>query len=487
MKRLTAILSICVLLLPCIACFADSTAAQERLTIVMQIGNPVMIVNDIQTEIDPGRGTSPVIVNNRTLLPIRFLIESVGGAVNWSEPEQEVTVTLGEDQIQLVIGSTTADLNGDKRTLDTAPVVINGRTMLPVRFIAESFGFEVAWNEKEQRITISKELHRVLPEEFRDTVPVSDQETRLENGLSAVRYTGNSLFDSFLEQGGAASDAELVHFLQKNIVQGAGQLSFLSDQFGCSTISGQNDRGERIFGRNFDWYTCNALILLANPVNAYASISTVNTDFIQNAFGSFQSLPENIRTVVSMYAPLDGMNETGLCAAVLYIEDAAAINQNTGKPDITTTTAIRLILDQASTVDEALTLLRQYDMHNALGMMIHFAIADASGRSVAVEYIGNEMIVTESPVVTNFYLADGDKHGVGSSQSHTRFTTLTNALMQNQTMEMSEVRDALESVSKHHFNDGETTEWSIVYNQSQRIAQYYHRENFDQVYTFKIH
>ncbi len=102
------------------------------------------------------------------------------------------------------------------------------------------------------------------------------------------------------------------------------------------------------------------------------------------------------------------MNEKGLAVSVNMIQDSATIDQNTDKPDITTTTAIRLLLDKAGTVKEALELLGQYDMHASVGMMVHLAIADASGSSVAVEYIDNEMIVTETPVVTHFYLAEGE-------------------------------------------------------------------------------
>ncbi|MCH5211016.1 MAG: linear amide C-N hydrolase [Oscillospiraceae bacterium] len=255
---------------------------------------------------------------------------------------------------------------------------------------------------------------------------------------------------------------------------------------GCSALSVKNSAGEALFGRSFDWYGCDALIMLSKPQNGYASISTVNTNFIKNAYRGFNSLPEKIRSIVSLYAPLDGMNEKGLCAAVLYIEDDAKINQSTDKPDITTTTAIRLLLNKAADVDEAIALLNQYDMHDSLGMMVHFAISDANGKCAAVEYIDNEMIVTQSPVVTNFYLAEGNKQGIDSSQSHTRFETLTDTLNAKPVMEADDIKNALENVSKHHFNDGETTEWSIVYNQAQGTAQYFHRENYDKSYIFSI-
>ncbi len=130
------------------------------------------------------------------------------------------------------------------------------------------------------------------------------------------------------------------------------------------------------------------------------------------------------------------MNEAGLAVSVNMIQDSAAIEQNTDKSDITTTTAIRLLLDQAGNVDEALELLGQYDLHGSMGMMIHFAIADSTGRSVAVEYINNEMIVIETPVLTNFYLAEGEKQGIGTEQSRERYDILMNRLGETPQMGM---------------------------------------------------
>lgn len=106
------------------------------------------------------------------------------------------------------------------------------------------------------------------------------------------------------------------------------------------------------------------------------------------------------------------MNDQGLCVAVLMIEDSAGIQQETGKPDLTTTTAVRLLLDKARNVEDALSLLRQYDLHSSMGLMVHFAIADTQGNSVVAEYVNNEMIVTETPAVTNFYLAQGPKQDI---------------------------------------------------------------------------
>ena len=166
------------------------------------------------------------------------------------------------------------------------------------------------------------------------------------------------------------------------------------------------------------------------------------------------------------------------------IQDSASINQNTGKPDITTTTAIRLLLDKAANVEEALELLLQYDFHSSMGMMVHLALADADGRSVAVEYVDHEMI--ETPVVTNFYLADGEKQGIGTAQSHTRYEILTQTLEEHREMTEVEVRDALDSVSKDNFGEFETTEWSIVMNQETKELIYYHREDYKTAYVISI-
>ena len=118
--------------------------------------------------------------------------------------------------------------------------------------------------------------------------------------------------------------------------------------------------------------------------------------------------------------------------------------------------------------------------------MVHFAIADAAGKSVVVEYVENEMIVTETPVVTNFYIAEGEKQGIGTQQSHTRFDTLAQALAETPVMNMDDVRDAMDNVSKHNFNDGETTEWTMVCNQQTGEVRYYHRENYETAYVFTL-
>lgn len=310
--------------------------------------------------------------------------------------------------------------------------------------------------------------------------------TKLEEDLSAVRYEGDYGFDSFLEQGGASSDEEVVEYVSSRLASNLPELLFGGNPFGCSTLSVKSTGAGYLFGRNFDWNACNALIINSTPDEGYASVSTVNMDFIQAGGLNISILPDEVQAIIGLYAPLDGMNEEGLAVSVNMIEDTDTIEQNTDKPDLTTTTAIRLLLDQAANVAEALDLLSRYDLHASMGMMIHLAIADADGNSVAVEYVNNEMVVTETPVVTNFYLAEGEKYGIGTAQSHTRYDLLQQALTNKQTMTEAEVRDALDSVSKDNFGEFESTEWSIVMNQNTKEMTYYHREKYDHGYSITV-
>lgn len=317
-------------------------------------------------------------------------------------------------------------------------------------------------------------------------IALNDEIMELTDGFSAVQYDGDYGFDLFLKQGGASSESEIVSFLADNVLSDLGSMIFGSNSFGCSTLSVKDTNGNSLFGRNFDWNTCNAMVIQSKPENGYSSISTINTDFISMGGISLSELPNQIQVLAGLYAPLDGLNEMGLAVSVNMIEDSDTIEQNTEKPDITTTTAIRLLLDKASNVEEAVELLNNYDMHASFGYMVHFAIADRTGNSVVVEYVNNEMVVTETPVVTNFYLAEGDKNGIGTQQSHQRYEILMNRLKETETMEMNDVRDALDNVSKDNFGEFESTEWSIIMNQSTGEVRYYHRENYTESYVFNV-
>ena len=129
--------------------------ADSDITITLKINDPQMTVNGKAQNIDD-EGTVPVIVNERTLVPIRAIIEAMGGEVGWDGDTRSVTLKYNDNEIRLVIDSTMAYLNGKANELDTAPAIINERTMLPIRFVSESFGFDVDWKGETQTITITR-------------------------------------------------------------------------------------------------------------------------------------------------------------------------------------------------------------------------------------------------------------------------------------------------------------------------------------------
>lgn len=97
----------------------------------------------------------PVIENGRTLVPLRAIFEKIGTEVTWNGDTQTVTAKSGDTEISLTINNTTAYKNGEFVTLDVPAKIINGRTLVPVRFIADCFGVEVNWDGVMQRVSLT--------------------------------------------------------------------------------------------------------------------------------------------------------------------------------------------------------------------------------------------------------------------------------------------------------------------------------------------
>lgn len=154
MKKRSIIIT-AALILSLFTAFSAMAADYDRDVVVsLEMGNPMMQVNGIETEIDEGRGTMPMAIDGRTLVPIRAVIEAFGGNAAWNGDTQTVTLTMDGDTVILVIDSTVAYLNSDRHVLDVAPRAVNGRTMLPLRFIAESFNLGVAWDGDTQTVFV---------------------------------------------------------------------------------------------------------------------------------------------------------------------------------------------------------------------------------------------------------------------------------------------------------------------------------------------
>ena len=134
----------------------------KETVIIMYPNNPYMTVNGVKKEIDNGRGTSPIIVPawNRTVVPIRAIVEALGGTIEWDGVSRKVTIHFNGTTIELWIDKPQAKVNGKTEWIDNGnhyvmPIIKNSRTMLPLRFVAESMGCSVDWDGKTQKITIT--------------------------------------------------------------------------------------------------------------------------------------------------------------------------------------------------------------------------------------------------------------------------------------------------------------------------------------------
>lgn len=320
---------------------------------------------------------------------------------------------------------------------------------------------------------------------FGEKIKAANSIYSLEDGLYYLEYKGDYGFDAFLEQGGAESDAVMAAYITEFLSNGFyhGDNDSVKKDFGCSSLCVADSSNAQLMGRNFDWKKCDAIIVHTLPDNGYESISTCNIEFL--GFGEGWK-PEGIVNqymgLAAVYVPLDGMNEKGLCVADLINGDEEETHQKTGKPALTTVSAIRLLLDKAATVDEAVSLLQKYDMNSSIGTAHHLAVSDADGNSVVIEYVNNEMFVTKTPVVTNHYLSEGEKFGIGNEESHKRYNTLVSAWQENDgRMEIGVLQDAMETVS---YSD--ITQWSIIYNKTNCTMDFYWQRKYDTPFHFEI-
>jgi len=100
----------------------------------------------------------PIIINGRSFVPVRFIVEGIGGKVSWNRMERSVEIVYKNKNLKLWIGKEFALVNGKKIPIDKElrikPFIANRRTMLPIRFIAEALNFSVSWNPFERSITL---------------------------------------------------------------------------------------------------------------------------------------------------------------------------------------------------------------------------------------------------------------------------------------------------------------------------------------------
>lgn len=231
--------------------------------------------------------------------------------------------------------------------------------------------------------------------------------------------------------------------------------------FGCSAFAAKNPDGKHLFGRNFDYDETDALIVYTEPDDGYASMGMVDLEFFNVGEGnvlSADSIAAKGLMVAAPYVCLDGVNEKGLGTGILQL-NIDEVHQDNGKKDMLIYTAIRGILDKCATVDEAIEFLSSYDIHTALNASYHLFIADKSGRSVVVEWAGNEMYVVEENGCTNSVLSTENKY-YDPEDNCNRYDIIKARLENNNNILTDKEAMELAADVSHK----RRTEWSCVFN-----------------------
>jgi len=130
--------------------------SKENLIIILKIGSKTVNVNGENISLD----VPATIIENRTYVPLRFIAETLNFQVDWSASDRKITVRKGSDYIILWIGRSSTIVNGkfvpiDSTNSKVVPLIMKGRTLVPVRFISEGFGMNVNYNAKEKLVAIS--------------------------------------------------------------------------------------------------------------------------------------------------------------------------------------------------------------------------------------------------------------------------------------------------------------------------------------------
>ena len=280
--------------------------------------------------------------------------------------------------------------------------------------------------------------------------------------------------------------------------------------FNCTSFQAAKTDGNGYwYGRNYDYFKNPTLVTVSHPKNGYASIGV--SDMSHIGFG-LDKLPKSFLSKVvclaGIYAPVDGINEKGLCTSIMALPHQAS-QQSTGKHAVGTTVIMRLFLDRCATVQEALDLVATLDIRHdaAVGSGYHYMVADASGDCAVIEFDKDEgwktMVVRKDPseksmLVTNhllspkYYTTEPDASvGNPNSRSWRRYETAGAYLRERDGVLSFE--EAQECLSIVHWKDlvwpdgtVEDTQYSAVYDQSAITLALRPWNDYDTTYNFNL-
>ena len=267
------------------------------------------------------------------------------------------------------------------------------------------------------------------------------------------------------------------------------------DYGGCSSFTLPGDDGVMWFGRNYDFkFDTSCMAVFCHPKDGYKSVAHAA---LNNVVADDPDSSEEAKAacLISPFICIDGINEKGLGISVLTVS-SDPIAQNTGKPVLGTTLLIRVVLDRAATTEEAVELLKNYDMFGIAGRDYHFYITDITGDSRAVEFDPEsgvrEMIVTPTRSITNFYIIYADKvlpnqkngiYGVGKE----RWQAIEDVINAHGGKgDKAAAWEALRSAAQDPNPESivSNTQWSIIYNLKDFTYELISRRHWDDLHYF---
>jgi len=268
----------------------------------------------------------------------------------------------------------------------------------------------------------------------------------------------------------------------------AAEMTYSSEMvWGCSLFAAFGDEHNMLYGRNFDWEYSPGLLLFTNEPGALASVTMVDIAYL--GFGGAKAhalmdlpLNERLSLLDAPFLPFDGMNEAGLVIGMAAVPPGN-INLDPEKETIGSLRVIREMLDFASTVDQALEIMRSYNIDMQGGPPLHYLIADYLGNSVLVEFYEGEMVVIPNEAswhqATNFLRAAAGDSTEGICWRHDAISERLQETGGRVTVE--DAFDLLEDVSQ----DG--TQWSVVYEMDDYQVNVVMGRQYESVHTFETH
>ncbi|MFR8114040.1 carcinine hydrolase/isopenicillin-N N-acyltransferase family protein [Faecalibacterium sp.] len=346
-------------------------------------------------------------------------------------------------------------------------------------------------------------------------------EAHRDGAVYQINFSGDYSFDEFLSQGGASNDAELISFVTRSITKGIIPMHIKTSSIACSAFTADTQSGDRVFGRNYDFSATNTAIVYTDPGEGrHASYSTIDLSFLGlDADKDVETIGQKFLTLAAPYVPLDGINDAGVACGIFMSYQGEGkgtpTDTQTDRPDITSTTLLRLILDYADSVEDAVALAQQYDLHDSASSCFHYMVADSTGRSAILEWVGTDAdhdvdgaqrqlnvlwndtdSLSDSAdwqVVTNFIKTPGYYDGTTAEMKGLdRYEHLTAALRETDGIvaDKDAAMDLLASVGRRTWNNDDSnsnTVHSVVYDLTDKSVLWVGNEHYgEEAYTFEF-